>query len=175
MSGTVFVTVGTTKFDALIQATDCPAVACALSDRGFTRLVMQVGAGNYKPHVLVPPGQSRAALDDGLLVEWFDFAPGLSEHIAGAGLVISHAGAGSLFEALSLQKAVIAVPNTLLMANHQEELADHLAATQCCVVCTPATLEHTLRTMDLALLAPYEGVSPTGIAADIDRLMGFHN
>lgn len=173
MSGTVFVTVGTTKFDALIQAADSLAVVRVLSDRGFGRLVMQVGAGKYKPHVLLPPGHSKAVLDGGFVVEWFDFAPGLSEHIARAGLVISHAGAGSLFEALSAGKAVVAVPNGLLMNNHQEELAEHLAATRCCLVCTPATLEHTLRTMDLATLAPYEGTSSGGIAADIDRLMGF--
>ena len=39
---TVFVTVGTTKFDALIRAVDQQAVADALVARGYTRLVMQV-------------------------------------------------------------------------------------------------------------------------------------
>lgn len=57
----------------------------------------------------------------------------------------------------------------------QEELADHLASRQCCLVSTPAALENTLRTMDLATLAPYEGAVPGGIAADIDSLMGFHS
>ncbi len=52
-------------------------------------------------------------------MEYFDFAPGLADHIAAASLVISHAGAGSLFEALGARKAVIAVPNSLLMHNHQ--------------------------------------------------------
>ena len=33
--------------------------------------------------------------------------------------MISHAGAGSLFEALAAGKAVVAVPNGLLMHNHQ--------------------------------------------------------
>ena len=36
-----------------------------------------------------------------------------------AALVITHAGAGSLFEALAAGKAVVAVPNALLMHNHQ--------------------------------------------------------
>ena len=36
-----FVTVGTTKFDALVAAVDDPRVAAALVARGFRRLVMQ--------------------------------------------------------------------------------------------------------------------------------------
>lgn len=39
--GTVFVTVGTTKFDALIAAVDDPRVADALVARGYGKLVMQ--------------------------------------------------------------------------------------------------------------------------------------
>jgi len=46
IGGTVFVTVGTTKFDALIEAIDDLRVADALVARGYDRLVMQVG---FKP------------------------------------------------------------------------------------------------------------------------------
>lgn len=57
-------------------------------------------------------------------------------YMEAASLVISHAGSGSLFECLALRKAVVAVPNPVLMANHQAELADKLAADGCvaCVV-----------------------------------------
>lgn len=51
-----------------------------------------------------------------------------------AALVISHAGSGSLFEGLALRKAIVAVPNPVLMANHQAELAEKLAADGCVVV-----------------------------------------
>lgn len=37
----VFVTVGTTRFDALIAAMDTPTVCQTLVDRGFTHLTMQ--------------------------------------------------------------------------------------------------------------------------------------
>ena len=37
-----FVTVGTTKFDALIEAMDSLAVADELAVQGYTRLIMQV-------------------------------------------------------------------------------------------------------------------------------------
>ena len=40
---TVFVTVGTTKFDALIRAVDQQAFADVLVAAGYTRLVMQIG------------------------------------------------------------------------------------------------------------------------------------
>lgn len=40
---TVFVTVGTTKFDALIRAVDRQTFADALVAAGYTRLVMQIG------------------------------------------------------------------------------------------------------------------------------------
>lgn len=45
--GTVFVTVGTTKFDALIRACDQQALADALVERGYGRLVMQVGCRGW--------------------------------------------------------------------------------------------------------------------------------
>jgi UDP-N-acetylglucosamine transferase subunit ALG13 len=40
--GTVFVTVGSTKFDELIAAADDPAFADALRARGYNRLLLQV-------------------------------------------------------------------------------------------------------------------------------------
>lgn len=40
----VFVTVGTTKFDALIAAVDTEAVGKALLAKGYTELIMQVRA-----------------------------------------------------------------------------------------------------------------------------------
>ncbi len=39
--GTVLVTVGTTRFDALVAAVDDPAVAEALAARGYAELVLQ--------------------------------------------------------------------------------------------------------------------------------------
>ena len=39
--GTVLVTVGTTRFDALVRAVDDPVVADALAARGYTKLTIQ--------------------------------------------------------------------------------------------------------------------------------------
>ncbi|KAK9846639.1 hypothetical protein WJX81_008181 [Elliptochloris bilobata] len=172
--GTVLVTVGTTRFDALVRAVDDPAVAEALAASGFTELVIQVGAGEYRPQRLLPPdAPGRAGMAaGGLRVSWFEFLPSLAERMAAADLVISHAGSGSVFEALAASKALIAVPNAALMANHQAELAGALAGMRHCFTTPPERLLATLQRMDLSTLAPYPKGDPAAIVQEIDRLVG---
>ena len=86
---------------------------------------MQRGDGEYLPHVLVPRGRNKAKLPGNFSVEFVQYVPSLHAHMEAADLIISHAGSGSLFEALSLHKAVIAVPNSSLMANHQVTTLQH--------------------------------------------------
>eukprot|EP00775_Hariotina_reticulata_P011613 gene11613-11757_t len=130
---TVFVTVGTTKFEALIRAVDSPAFVAALAAKGYNQLIIQKGAGEYAPHQLVPAGSTSAEQPGGFRVSYFDFSPSVAEYMSSSALVISHAGSGSIFEALHARKPLIVVPNPLLMDNHQAELGDHLAAMQAVV------------------------------------------
>lgn len=46
---TVFVTVGTTLFDALVRAVDTKEVKQQLLRRGYTHLIIQMGRGSYTP------------------------------------------------------------------------------------------------------------------------------
>lgn len=46
---TVFVTVGTTSFDALVRAVDTQEVKDELLKRGYTHLIIQMGRGLYMP------------------------------------------------------------------------------------------------------------------------------
>ncbi|RCV32973.1 hypothetical protein SETIT_7G045900v2 [Setaria italica] len=46
---TVFVTVGTTCFDALVKAVDSDEVKEALLQKGYTDLLIQMGRGTYMP------------------------------------------------------------------------------------------------------------------------------
>lgn len=46
---TLFVTVGTTCFDALVKAVDTWEIKQELSDRGYTDLVIQMGCKSYTP------------------------------------------------------------------------------------------------------------------------------
>ena len=80
---------------------------------------VQVGAAEYVPRHILQPDQERARLANGLMVERFDYRPSLAALMASAALIISHAGSGSVFEALRLRVPLIAVPNAILMANHQ--------------------------------------------------------
>ncbi|CAN0466630.1 unnamed protein product, partial [Ectocarpus sp. 8 AP-2014] len=45
----VFVTVGTTKFDSLVQAVDNAVVLSNLCSKGFTSLTVQIGHGQHVP------------------------------------------------------------------------------------------------------------------------------
>lgn len=169
---TVFVTVGTTKFDALIRAVDQQAFADVLVAAGYTRLVMQIGRADYTPRRLLPPNRRSAALHNGLSVEYFDFAPSLAEHLRAAALVISHAGSGSIFEALRLRLPLVVVPNPLLMDNHQAELATKLESEGYLFAATTDGLAAVVAGMNPARLVPYEKGDPAGIVRHIDGVMG---
>ncbi|KAL6777120.1 hypothetical protein ACKKBF_B20285 [Auxenochlorella protothecoides x Auxenochlorella symbiontica] len=168
----VFLTVGTTRFDALVEAVDSTAVAAVLRRRGYTHLTMQIGAAAFQGSRLLPAGTTRGVLPDGLVVEWFDYSPSLAAHVAGAALVVSHAGAGSVFEALVAGVPVVAVPNPQLMDDHQAELARKLEGAGVLVAATLGTLEHVLATADFQGLKSYVPGDPAGMVAAVDWLMG---
>lgn len=50
----VFVTVGTTCFDALVKAVDTLEVKQELTRRGYTHLLIQMGRGAYIPTKVFP-------------------------------------------------------------------------------------------------------------------------
>ena len=169
---TVLVTVGTTRFDALVRTVDQVAVADALVARGYSRLVIQVGASAYRPHRLLPPNSRSSRMPNGLHVEWFEYAPSLAPLLEASQLVISHAGAGSVFEALAAGAAVVAVPNAALMDDHQSELAEKLAAEGHLAVATPDTLLDVLRNVDAGRLVRYVPGDGAGIVARVDAVCG---
>ena len=47
--GQVFVTVGTTLFDALVKEASSPQCRQVLVDLGYTSLIIQLGKGSIKP------------------------------------------------------------------------------------------------------------------------------
>ncbi|KAJ0099919.1 hypothetical protein Patl1_22130 [Pistacia atlantica] len=83
----VFVTVGTTCFDALVKAVDTLEVKEGLSRRGYTHLVIQMGQGTYVPAKSLKKGE-----DGSLAVDYFTFSSSIADHLRSASLVISHAG-----------------------------------------------------------------------------------
>mmetsp|Transcript_19989 Transcript_19989/g.41028 ORF Transcript_19989/g.41028 Transcript_19989/m.41028 type:complete len:165 (-) Transcript_19989:157-651(-) len=112
-----FVTVGTTKFDLLIEQFSSDEIHEHLRRLGVKRLILQIGHGR-EPQILTA--------DYMLPVEFFRFCPSIEKYMLDALLIVSHAGAGSIMEALSLRKPLLVVTNDDLMGAHQSELADAL-------------------------------------------------
>ncbi|KAL7677157.1 hypothetical protein ACOME3_003402 [Neoechinorhynchus agilis] len=114
MGRTVFVTVGTTNFPKLTNliSSDSSFTKLLINDLGFSRLIIQYGnVHEFKE----PLARFSKCYQNSSIKEYLD----------GADLIISHAGAGSVIEALESKcKRVIVVVNEDLMNNHQCELAD---------------------------------------------------
>lgn len=143
-----FITVGSTKFDALVQAVLSQPVLPALRLRGYTSLIIQYG----KSAVTLDSNTSttgdstiRRLQKDGVDIEMWTFKPSLDEEYDRADLVISHAGmlcvqdfpflfllliiltgSGTIIDVLRKGKWLIVIPNPTLMDNHQEDLASAL-------------------------------------------------
>ncbi|KAJ1412289.1 Glycosyl transferase, family 28, C-terminal [Sesbania bispinosa] len=161
----VFVTVGTTCFDALVRAVDSQNVKQELLGKGYTHLLIQMGRGSYVP--------SKSEGDGSLAVDYFTFSSSIADHLRSASLVISHAGSGSIFETLRLGKPLIVVVNEDLMDNHQSELAEELANRKHLYCASPQTLHQTIADMDLSSLLPYSPGDATPVAKHINRFLGF--
>lgn len=169
----VFVTVGTTHFDELISATDTKEFAAAVCNAGYKRLIIQAGEGSYIPHRLFPSDSNSCKLRNGIDVEWFSYAPSLDPYFSVSKLVITHAGAGSIFETLKRGIPVVTVPNATLMDNHQTELADRLAADNVLAVATPETLVEIIESLDEKTLKPYHPGRVDDMIHRIDEICGF--
>mmetsp|Transcript_36786 Transcript_36786/g.68467 ORF Transcript_36786/g.68467 Transcript_36786/m.68467 type:complete len:165 (+) Transcript_36786:79-573(+) len=140
----IFVTVGTTSFDDLVKAVDTEAFHEQARALGFDRLVVQFGRGSHRPR------------DLGLKTESFDLKPSLDDEMRSASLVISHAGAGSVIEALRERRRLLVVVNPVLMNNHQLELAEAMQTRGHCAMARDAS-EVVLRLREAAEmdLKPY--------------------
>ncbi|KAL3799605.1 hypothetical protein ACHAWO_008921 [Cyclotella atomus] len=121
------------------------------SEESVVEVLIQYGMGSC-PSQFLPPAvggavQSDASDDEGFIsarfpidngaakhvtmnIKWYRFKTSLTADMEGADLILCHAGAGTLLEALSLKstndRVINAVINSELMDNHQSELADEL-------------------------------------------------
>ena len=138
----IFVTVGTTRFDKLVSAVTSDIALEWMERQGFSSLTIQYGKG-------VKPSLEKSALKDestttittssssktssstfssSLTIQSYDFRPSLQADMLEADLIISHAGAGTIMEGVKLGKKLVVVINTDLMNNHQTELAEAMAS-----------------------------------------------
>eukprot|EP00667_Euglena_gracilis_P011964 EG_transcript_12253 len=163
----VLITVGSTKFDALIQAADCSDFLAAIRQLGFRKLKVQHGATTLHLRSLTP-GEVH-----GVEVECFAYDPDVPRMIATAGLVISHAGAGSILDALLSGARVVVVPNPVLMNDHQAQLAEALRTPYRFVwSCSCTQLLPFLVALQLNELTPFPKHPTDAFARLVDRTLG---
>ncbi|KAI9838806.1 MAG: N-acetylglucosaminyldiphosphodolichol N-acetylglucosaminyltransferase catalytic subunit alg13 [Thelocarpon superellum] len=133
-----FVTIGATaRFDALLSAVLNDVFLKALSASSYTHLLVQYGKGESIFHDFTA-AQGNLDSTHGISIQGFAFSPqGLATQMQAArgrgigssgGVVISHAGSGTILDALRIAVPLIVVPNESLLDNHQAELAEELAS-----------------------------------------------
>jgi len=109
-SKSIFITVGTTLFEPLIECISKSSFLNIIASHGYGRLVIQYGKGS-NPIIgtdIVPSEESQSSgtfkASGGDSIEWeiYQFKPSLEADMQNADLIISHAGAGSIMEGLAL-------------------------------------------------------------------------
>jgi beta-1,4-N-acetylglucosaminyltransferase len=120
----MLVTVGSTRFDQLIEKLLSDQSMNQIIDSGFSKLIMQIGSSSYDEERL---SQLKEYCSHDLEFEVYDYKPSISEDIERADVVIGHAGAGTCLEVLRNHKRLLVVVNDSLMDNHQGELANQLS------------------------------------------------
>jgi beta-1,4-N-acetylglucosaminyltransferase len=112
----ILITVGSVApFDRLVMKADELAASGVISD-----VVAQIGNGAYVPKN----------------ARWFRFEHGLTKHFKEAELVITHNGAGTIFELLALGKKTIAVPNPDTIQMENIDIVKKLSGDGYIILCT---------------------------------------
>jgi len=132
----IFVTVGSTDFDALVQAVD--NLVPSLQTRG----IMQIGHGQYIP-VNMPH---------------FRFAPSLDPYYEQASLVIAHGGLGTTMEVLGRGLPLVSICNPDRYDNHQQDLLSSMTKEGYLVWCR--RLDELKQAIDTAQTTPLRRYQP---------------
>lgn len=101
----IFVTVGTTQFDELVEAID--KIAPEVNDN----IIVQIGNSKYIPKNC----------------KYFTFAASLLKYFTEANIIVAHGGAGITFEVLNIGKTLISVENPHVLDGHQRDLLGQLS------------------------------------------------
>ena len=115
----ILVTVGTTKFDDLID--------CVLENSHLFKdhiLTMQIGS--YSGDISRLPATAT----------FFEYTLNMADYYATTDYVITHGGSGTILNALNLNIPILVIPNTKLLHNHQLEVVEKLKSLQLIHTCT---------------------------------------
>jgi beta-1,4-N-acetylglucosaminyltransferase len=113
----VLITVGSTRFDALVEAALSQPVLNALTQKGYSDVVIQCG-NSQVDDAFSPTERDQNVRRYGVNIDVWKFKPSLDEEYDAADLVIGHAGL-RFFYSLSL---VATCPMTLGFVVQAQEL-----------------------------------------------------
>ena len=160
----IFVTVGTTEFNNLIEKLSEKEVYEILKCRlKCKELIIQRGKGK----------EIDFSHFKDINVQQFDLKTSIENDIIEADLVISHAGAGTCIDVLGKKKPLLVVVNDTLMNNHQIELAEQLHKDGYLTYCFLSNLVEKLETFDVTSLKEYEKGNLNTFIEYLDDFMGF--
>ncbi|THU86438.1 glycosyl transferase [Dendrothele bispora CBS 962.96] len=168
-----FVTVGSTRFDSLVDRVLSEEVLASLRGRGYTKLVVQCGNSAFGHANLLQQETELHLEKDGVSIELWKFKPSLQEEYERADLVISHAGSGTIIDVLRMKKPLIIVPNPTLLDNHQEELATALEQLGHLRSSTPSSLGVIIESFEPSSLKEFPPFEPSRFCELLDEEMGF--
>ncbi|CAL8097321.1 unnamed protein product [Orchesella dallaii] len=153
----VFVTVGTTSFQQLIQLIVSDKVVDQFSKWGVKEVRIQGGKNNIDR-------DSNEWVERDIKYSLYEYKPTIDEDIQWADIIISHAGAGTTLEALDQGKVLLVVPNETLMDNHQLELAKKLEKENYAFMATIDTFCKQMEDIDPSVLKPFPPARPELLA-----------
>ncbi len=131
----IFVTVGTTDFDALVAAADHLAAGTDES------VVIQIGHGEVEPQH----------------AQWLRFAPSLEPYYEQAAVVVTHGGLGTVTEVLRRGLRVVGVSNPDRFDRHQDQILQVLEQAGHLVWCRDlAELPAAIQQARQAQFIPYQ-------------------
>jgi beta-1,4-N-acetylglucosaminyltransferase len=110
----IFVTVGTTSFDSLIKFID------EKFHKNKYEIIFQISEGKYIPKNF----------------EYFTFSENIDFYYENCDVVITHAGAGSIYRLLELKKKIIIIPNIERVDKHQIEIAEYMKENKYALMCS---------------------------------------
>ncbi|MBY7733392.1 glycosyltransferase [Vibrio splendidus] len=132
----ILVTVGTTAFDELIAVIDEKFE----QDKSVKVVAQTSSSSSYTPKNF----------------ESFQFSDNFQSYVDSADLIITHAGAGSVYSMLENRKKLIVVPNLTRADNHQIELAKYVQDNNFALSCFDlAEVQSCINKAKGAEFAPY--------------------
>jgi beta-1,4-N-acetylglucosaminyltransferase len=130
----IFVTVGTTPFDSLIEYLD--------NMESKEEIILQIS----KDAKYIPKNK-----------KYFQFISNINEYYEKASLIITHAGAGSIYNLLEKEKIIIIVPNTERVDNHQLDITEYMKNENYALTCFNLnSLEKMIKNINNYNLKMYE-------------------